>query len=150
MMQKERATKLHSRKMRKLFQHADDDENGALSLAEFRDVMDDKAVRTWLSSMELEVADVDTLFSLLDDGDGRLTAEELVVGVMRLKGSARNLGLVTMIRDVGELKRTLSQLLQLFGVEPARDSRASLGRAGRFLAKELEVLPGGVSAAAEY
>ena len=49
--------------------------DGAVTIEEFRDVVDDPAVRKWLSAMELEVPDVDAVFRLLDDHrTGRLTA----------------------------------------------------------------------------
>ena len=44
--------------------------------------------------MDLDVSDVEELFQMLDaGGDGRLSAEELVVGVGKLRGAARAMDL---------------------------------------------------------
>ena len=44
--------------------------------------------------MDLDVSDVEELFEMLDaGGDGRLSAEELVVGVGKLRGASRAMDL---------------------------------------------------------
>jgi len=94
LLQKDRAVRAHTGKMHALFEHLDDDGDGAVTLQEFKGVIDDPSVRTWLSSMDLDVRDVDTVFRLLDESNsGRLTAAELVAGVGRLKGQARSIDL---------------------------------------------------------
>jgi hypothetical protein len=40
--------------------------------------------------MDLDAGDIDTLFALIDDGDGGITVDELIKGVSRLKGTARS------------------------------------------------------------
>merc|ERR1712176_768032 len=47
--------------------------------------------------MEIEVADLELLFDLMDDGDGKVTFDELVGGLSRLRGNARSIDLVTLI-----------------------------------------------------
>jgi len=97
LMQKERAIKVHTKKMVELFSHADTDGNGALDREEFNAAMNDDSIRAWLSSMGLDVDDVDNLFTLMDDGDEELTAEEVMKGVSRLKGPARSIDMVTLL-----------------------------------------------------
>jgi len=113
---KRRANKEHHRKMGNLFKHADNDGNGSLDREEFEKVMDDPVVRKWLSSMGLDVNDVDTLFETLDGGDGKVTAEELVVGAGRLKGTARSIDLLTFIteyrHDQDRIMKYLQQQIQ--------------------------------------
>lgn len=100
---RERAIKLHTDKMQALFEHLDDNADGSVSLDEFQACIDDPAVRKWLSAMELEVRDVDSVFRLLDtEGTHRISAEDLVVGVSRLKGQARSIDLATLIQDTQE------------------------------------------------
>ena len=55
--------------------------------------MADPFVVSWMAAYEIDVTDVELLFCLMDDGDGTITAEELVSGVSRLKGFARSMGL---------------------------------------------------------
>jgi len=100
LMQRERAARTHTRKMKQLFQSADASGDGALDLAEFKAVMGMPGVQTWLSAMELDVRDADSLFQLIDDdGDGQLTAEELIKGAGRLKGAARSIDVAMMWRQ---------------------------------------------------
>jgi len=96
---KKRAMKDHAKKMSKLFQHADRDGNGSLDRREFDKEMGDPVVRKWLSSMGLEVDDVDTLFQTLNGGDGKVSPMELVAGAGRLKGNARSIDLLTFITE---------------------------------------------------
>eukprot|EP00928_Gymnodinium_smaydae_P010486 TRINITY_DN13961_c1_g2_i1.p1 TRINITY_DN13961_c1_g2~~TRINITY_DN13961_c1_g2_i1.p1 ORF type:complete len:589 (-),score=109.23 TRINITY_DN13961_c1_g2_i1:127-1845(-) len=103
-LKKTRAINMHKAKMRRFFKHANTDGDDALNIEEFRQVMKEKDVHAWLSAMELDIQDVDDAFALLDDGDGRLTVEELVAGVGRLKGSAKAIDVMLMQRDIQDIK----------------------------------------------
>jgi len=95
--QKRRAARVHADKMGRLFNEADENGNGMVTLEEFRTVIKDSIVETWLASMDLDMRDSDTLFMLIDeDGDGEITVEELIQGVARLKGPARSIDLNIM------------------------------------------------------
>ncbi|OLP87442.1 hypothetical protein AK812_SmicGene31333 [Symbiodinium microadriaticum] len=113
----ERDLRLHTKKMKTLFEAADESGDGVIDLDEFRKIFEleeirchvtfraaaDKRVeaRTWLSAQDLPVSNPDLLFKLLDDGDGGLTAdsEELVKGVDRLKGSAKGMDLEAFVME---------------------------------------------------
>jgi len=109
---KARMMREHRKKMGKLFKYADNDGNGSLDREEFEKVVDDPMVRKWLSSMGLEVDDVDILFETLDGGDGKVTADELVVGAGRLKGNARSIDLLTFITEYRHDHARIIQQLQ--------------------------------------
>jgi len=102
-MQKKRLMEKHARKMRRFVQKADLSGDGGLSREEFKDVLKSEDVRAWFAAQELDAGDADLLFSLLDNGDSTLTAEELVVGVSRLKGAARNIDLHGLMHMVAVL-----------------------------------------------
>eukprot|EP00403_Amphidinium_massartii_P033243 CAMPEP_0178449998 /NCGR_PEP_ID=MMETSP0689_2-20121128/42870_1 /TAXON_ID=160604 /ORGANISM="Amphidinium massartii, Strain CS-259" /LENGTH=695 /DNA_ID=CAMNT_0020075395 /DNA_START=33 /DNA_END=2121 /DNA_ORIENTATION=- len=123
--QKERAMRTHTRKMRALFDKLDDSGDNLLDLEEFKAVVDGKDddedsrwIRTWLASMELDVSDVNTLYALLDESnDGRLTADELIDGISRLRGPARSIDMAVQMREhrsmqaaVGELRDSMFDL----------------------------------------
>lgn len=111
LLHKVRARKLHMKKMTALFEHADLDGDGALSLREFQAVIDDTIVRTWLASQELDVSDACSLFELLDEGsDGTLTASELDQGVARLKGGAKSMEMHMVIKEIQEMKPMVEKL----------------------------------------
>ncbi|CAL1166019.1 unnamed protein product [Cladocopium goreaui] len=99
MRQKERDRWLHTKKMRTLFEAADESGDGFIDRSEFVEIMNIPEVRTWLAAQELPVQDPNILFNLLDDGDAELTAEELVKGVERLKGTAKGIDLASFIAE---------------------------------------------------
>lgn len=108
LLQKDRAVKMHSQKMDKLFKLADENGDGLLDQEEFEAVTTDPVVRKWLSAMELQVEDAGHLFVLIDDGDKRLSASELVRGAAKMKGPARSIDLLTLdyhFREANQLVR---------------------------------------------
>jgi len=109
---KRRAMKEHKSKMQKLFEHADHDGDASLDRAEFEKVMGDRVVRKWLSSMGLEIDDVDVLFETLSGGDGKVTSDELVDGAGRLKGSARSIDLLMFITEYRHDRAVIMDKLQ--------------------------------------
>merc|ERR1712190_322628 len=92
-----------------LFQEADKAHgDGQISKSEFVDLIKRPEVKLWLSAMELDTADAENLFDLIDESqDGQISLEELVKGVAKFKGTARQLDLFTKIRAV---ERQLFQL----------------------------------------
>lgn len=134
LMQKERAARIHTAKMGALMRFADNDGDGALTLNEFRMVMEDNAVRLWLASMELDVRDVDKIFRLLDpDGDGKLTAPELVQGVSRLKGAARSIDLNVLQAEVRQLHLVMRDLMASLHISTSSVNDLTSSREGRSL-----------------
>merc|ERR1712137_895141 len=103
LMQKKRLMQKHARKMRRFMQKADVSGDGGLSREEFKGVLKSEDVRAWLAAQEIDAGDADLLFSLLDTGDETLTADELVVGVTRLKGAAKSIDLYGLMHMVSFL-----------------------------------------------
>lgn len=95
---------MHTKKMNQLFKAADPEGKGVLTYEEFVNLMSVPAVSSWMAAYELNVADLSLVFHLVDDGDGTITAKELVEGVARLKGQAKSLDLHRMIKDVIMIK----------------------------------------------
>lgn len=110
-IQKRRAMKEHMKKMNKLFERVDADDDGCLIWEEFENVMNNNEwLRSWIGAMELDTTDAKRLFRLLDDGDGHITADELVKGVTRLKGVARSVDMNHMELEVDLLKQEVSEM----------------------------------------
>mmetsp|Transcript_43704 Transcript_43704/g.117484 ORF Transcript_43704/g.117484 Transcript_43704/m.117484 type:complete len:92 (-) Transcript_43704:60-335(-) len=88
--------------MTDLFEHADLDHDGRIGRREFARVLRDPAIRTWLSSMNLDISDGCLLFDLIlaHDGDGKIGKDELIDGIAHLRGPARSI-------DVKALRRQL-------------------------------------------
>merc|ERR1712228_227634 len=85
MKTRQRETQVHTEKMKALFETADDDGNGLLDLEEFKKTMNHKWVKEWMSAYGVAIDDVEKLWFLLNrDNDAKITAEELVEGVLEL------------------------------------------------------------------
>lgn len=136
MRQRERERRLHTKKMKVLFEHADESGDGVLDIDEFRQVMKNQSVRTWLAAQDLHMNSPeasDQLFRLLDDGDGALMAQELVEGVARLKGPAKSMDLAVFNLefrkfkdDVGRLGELAEKLSSNLGLANNRNLRRSM------------------------
>jgi hypothetical protein len=110
--QKEKAVNMHAKKMHLLFRSADSSGNGKLDLQEFRQVLTEPGVKTWLSAMELDAGeDADNLFSLLDKEGGQVSSDALIKGMARLKGTARCIDMVSLMREVKELQALVTRNL---------------------------------------
>jgi voltage-gated sodium channel len=109
-IQKRRTQKEHIRKMNRLFSKVDESGDGLLSKDEFEKVMKDEWVHTWLSAMDLDISHVDRLWELVDDGDGNVTADELVEGVSKLKGAAKSVDLNHMAFEFQALKAVVEDV----------------------------------------
>merc|ERR1711988_12293 len=78
--QRVRSEASHVKKFQRLFAKADLDHDNALSFDEFESALSSAGVITWLAAMDMDIRDLKLVFEMLDDGDGKLTPEELVAG----------------------------------------------------------------------
>merc|ERR1712187_1102014 len=94
--------------MKRLEATADTNGDGLLNKQEFRKMFEDLGLQKWFASMEFIPKDVDFLFDMMHDGDGSLTVDELIKGVARFKGTARNIDVQMLMHEnrqlVSELK----------------------------------------------
>jgi len=89
----------YMKKIRDLFSLVDDSGDGVISLSEFQHVAAHSKVRTYFSALDLQLPEICELFSLLDNGDGEVSYTEFCQGVMRLKGQARAMDVISTMRD---------------------------------------------------
>ncbi|CAE7701884.1 Scn5a [Symbiodinium sp. CCMP2456] len=120
--QKERALNLHMAKMTALFKAADFDESGRLDRGEWLQVCDDYSVQLWLAAMGLDVSNAALVHELICAANGLedLCAKDLVMGVARLKGAARNIDMALFRKEflqtskvVEEIQESVQQLQQV-------------------------------------
>mmetsp|Transcript_6693 Transcript_6693/g.14671 ORF Transcript_6693/g.14671 Transcript_6693/m.14671 type:complete len:660 (-) Transcript_6693:20-1999(-) len=88
------------RRLRTVFACADEHKDGRLTVEQFGRLCANPVLKLWLASIGLNTADATKVFNLLDDGDGFLTADELIHGVERFRGFASSLDLHITIRDL--------------------------------------------------
>jgi len=94
-------------RLKDIFSEGDKDGSGSVDWSEFIAMIQNPRVRAWLGVLELDVTDMSTVFSLLDDGDGRIEFEEFIAGVMKCRGAARGVDVVSLI---SELRLVTSQV----------------------------------------
>mmetsp|Transcript_29060 Transcript_29060/g.73815 ORF Transcript_29060/g.73815 Transcript_29060/m.73815 type:complete len:606 (+) Transcript_29060:99-1916(+) len=124
MMQlKHKETEAFAMKMGQVFIAADSSMDGMVSWEEFSELMDDPKHMTLLHNMELEPHEIKALFNLLDDGDGNVSFEEFLKGMVRLKGQARSLDVLAILHDsskilmqVNAMGYIVDQLAEVFDI----------------------------------
>lgn len=111
---KKHARKMHIKKMKSFFSIADADGSGRLDAEEFEEVCADEQVKMWLAAQELDVSDAKTMHTMMceETGDDEVTPEQLVKGMSRLKGSARNLDMMSLRQENVQLRDILKELLE--------------------------------------
>eukprot|EP00930_Biecheleria_cincta_P096507 TRINITY_DN88346_c0_g1_i1.p1 TRINITY_DN88346_c0_g1~~TRINITY_DN88346_c0_g1_i1.p1 ORF type:complete len:593 (+),score=104.24 TRINITY_DN88346_c0_g1_i1:62-1840(+) len=105
----------YRKKLQVVFEEADSSGDGVISRAELETALENRIVLDYLSVLEIEIHEVEPLFDLLDDGDGAVTIQEFCQGVMRLKGQARALDVVSVMHDANIIMnqgRDIKQVLQ--------------------------------------
>lgn len=95
-LQKEQHNKRLQDNFRHVFAEADDSGDGFVSWEEFKDIIGDKRLTMQLSALDFDANVCEGLFALLDDGDGKISFEEFIKGVKRLKGPAKSIDVVMM------------------------------------------------------
>merc|ERR1719330_681169 len=78
------------KEFRDMFKNFDDDEDGSLTLEEFKEHLSDDTMRTYFASLDLDPTDPHRLWSILDtDRKGTLTQEEFISSLLVLRREVR-------------------------------------------------------------
>jgi hypothetical protein len=115
--QKSREKQAYARKLLKVFTTLDTSGDGYLSWDEFEGLFTDPRMKLLLSTLEVDVHDLQMLFKTLDDGDNQIAPAEFVEGLQRMKGPAKALDLLMLSKAVHRIEA------KLHGVEPQLDSQ---------------------------
>merc|ERR1712228_842131 len=110
MRQRERAARLHTKKMEALFAAADESGDGFLDYDEFMAILTKPEVKSWLAAQQLDVSDAELMFVLMDDGDEQISAPELVKAAAKLKGPARSIDLHNLMMEHDDLKKIVLEI----------------------------------------
>merc|ERR1712203_4802 len=98
----------------------------------FEEAVEDASMVAYFSALGLEIADVKSLFVLLDrDQTGSIDIEEFLVGCLRLRGEARSLDLAKLQFEsewmVQSLENLTLQVRYLVGDSLPQDNRITGG-----------------------
>jgi len=97
-------------KLEGVFQAMDESGDGILSEAEMSDVLEDKVVQAYLESLEVAVPESKALFRLLANGDGDVTYEDFIEGILRCKGPARAMDQIVIQSEIRAIGTSLTKL----------------------------------------
>eukprot|EP00747_Dinoflagellata_sp_TGD_P171534 gnl/TRDRNA2_/TRDRNA2_205877_c0_seq1.p1 gnl/TRDRNA2_/TRDRNA2_205877_c0~~gnl/TRDRNA2_/TRDRNA2_205877_c0_seq1.p1 ORF type:complete len:409 (-),score=48.11 gnl/TRDRNA2_/TRDRNA2_205877_c0_seq1:125-1234(-) len=97
-------------KLRKLFHHLDKSRDGLLTHDEFITLLSDPAVLPWLRLLEVDLDDLDKLFTALDGGDGAIEANEFIEGLQMMKGPAHRMDVVSLHRLVAKMNAKVEMI----------------------------------------
>eukprot|EP00746_Dinoflagellata_sp_MGD_P051140 gnl/MRDRNA2_/MRDRNA2_228064_c0_seq1.p1 gnl/MRDRNA2_/MRDRNA2_228064_c0~~gnl/MRDRNA2_/MRDRNA2_228064_c0_seq1.p1 ORF type:complete len:756 (+),score=109.36 gnl/MRDRNA2_/MRDRNA2_228064_c0_seq1:247-2268(+) len=108
--EKMKGLRKYSEDIREVFRKADTNGTGDISLEQFQRLMTDPQVMAWLSVLDLNPRNASYIFELFDNGDGRLTLDEFLSGVFRLRGAAQQVDMVLLQRDTQYVRSKLDHL----------------------------------------
>merc|ERR1719401_2506375 len=100
----------YAAKLTQVFHAADTSGDGRLSFEELQEILKHKKILAYLSLMDLQVPDALEVFNVLDNGDGHISFDEFMMGLSRLKGQARSLDVIFMMRDARVIMRKVDEL----------------------------------------
>ncbi|CAJ1415019.1 unnamed protein product [Effrenium voratum] len=111
----------YASKLEQVFLTIDSTGEGIITERRLAEVLEDPTMKTYFQTLDLDVHESNALFHLLDDGDGTVTLDEFIDGVMRCKGHA----------EIKQLDRKLSRLLHGQGAPGSGIASAASGPRGR-------------------
>jgi len=101
--------------LRQVFNNADASGDGMVSRTEFEVILLDEKFLSCLEQLGLHVQEVTGLFDILDDGDGNISFEEFVGGVMRLKGTAQAVDVLTILYENQKILKKMQMVQNKVG-----------------------------------
>ena len=94
----------YSKKLTAIFAAIDSTGEGLITEENLVEALNKPLVRAYFqTSLDLDVHESKALFHILDDGDGTVTLEEFIDGMLRCKGSARAIDQVVLDRKISRL-----------------------------------------------
>jgi len=102
---KENQQKTYGSRLLKLFEELDSSGDGLLNRNEFNMLKKDPKLKSVFSLLGIDPDDMEDLWNCMDDGDGMIRAQEFCDGAVRMKGAARGLDMVGLVRRVKKLEQ---------------------------------------------
>jgi len=96
----------------RIFRRSDVDGTGFISEDQMESLLQDKEQRTFLNALGIDGTEARGLFQLLDDDSGTVSIHEFVTGVLRLKGSAKAVDMLTLMYENRKISTKLTKIFQ--------------------------------------
>jgi len=126
-------------KLESIFLAIDDSGDGIISEERLNDILQNPKVAAYLETLELDLHEGVALFHLLDNGDGEVTLDEFIDGIMRCKGPARAIDQVAMHADIKSLDYKVAKLARKLREKEVIRTAPSRMRKQRTKAEHLKV-----------
>lgn len=102
--------KQYVEKLEAIFNAMDKTQDGMITEERLSEMLSNPVVLTYFQTLDIDVHESAALFHLMDNGDGEVTLEEFVGGIMRCKGQARAIDQVAMRADLKTLDTKISKI----------------------------------------
>lgn len=112
-MKSNRTHKAYISRLYHIFRSIDVDGNGSFDWDEFQAALKEPRTSAWLATLDFELHDLEKLFWLLDNGEGKILIEDFVGKVSQLKGHAKTIDVLAMLKLAHRIDQTLKQRQQL-------------------------------------
>mmetsp|Transcript_62410 Transcript_62410/g.182950 ORF Transcript_62410/g.182950 Transcript_62410/m.182950 type:complete len:117 (+) Transcript_62410:1-351(+) len=92
-----------TKKLQHLLMEAGFHHTDLLSWQDFNRVLSNPLAQETMMALELDWEEVGSVFHILDDGDGMVSFDEFLAGVLRLKGTARSGDILALLHDTKKI-----------------------------------------------
>ncbi|CAE7796705.1 Scn11a, partial [Symbiodinium sp. CCMP2456] len=99
-------------KLEDVFAAIDDSGDGMITEEKLAKVFSNPTAVAYFQTLDIDVSESAALFHILDNGDGEVTHEEFIDGIMRCKGPARAMDQVAMLADLRQLDTKMSKVMR--------------------------------------
>ncbi|CAL1169364.1 unnamed protein product [Cladocopium goreaui] len=99
-------------KLEGIFRAIDETGNGLISEERLSSILSNPKVAAYFQTLDLDVHKSAALFHILDNGDGEVTLDEFIDGIMRCKGPARAIDQVAMHAELKQLDAKVTKLFR--------------------------------------
>ena len=86
--------------------------DGMITEERLAEILENPVVLTYFQTLDVDVHESAALFHLMDNGDGEVTLDEFIGGIMRCKGQARAIDQVAMRADLKALDAKISKVIR--------------------------------------
>eukprot|EP00913_Durusdinium_trenchii_P009976 g9362.t1 len=100
------------KRLESVFRALDEHGDGMITQERLQQMLQNPKVQAYFRTLDVDVTETSALFHLLDDGDGQVTLDEFIDGILKCKGPARAIDQVAMHSDLKQLDRKISKVLR--------------------------------------
>ncbi|CAL1173699.1 unnamed protein product [Cladocopium goreaui] len=113
-----------------VFSAIDKEGDGMITEERLTNILSHPKVEAYFQTLDIDVQESANLFHIIDNGDGEVTLDEFIDGIMRCKGQARAVDQVAMRFEVAKLDTKITELivaLRVAGVIPYSTPKGARG-----------------------